>query len=97
MPEGKRFNIVSSGEKALWPEEKHLNDVSSTERRFLPEGGDVMGRGAGAPEKQKLQETERFLAVWCPKPGSNRHVFKEHWILSPARLPIPPFGHRRVR
>ena len=58
--------------------------------------GNAMVRGAGAPEKQKLQETERFLAVWCPKPGSNRHVFKEHWILSPARLPIPPFGHRRV-
>lgn len=28
----------------------------------------------------------------CPKPGSNRHVFKGHWILSPTRLPIPPFG-----
>ena len=31
----------------------------------------------------------------CPKPGSNRHVFKGHWILSPTRLPIPPFGPGR--
>ena len=96
MPEGKRFNIVLSGEKALWPEEKHLNDVSSTERRVLP-NGECYGQGRRSAEKQKLQETSQFLAVWCPKPGSNRHVFKEHWILSPARLPIPPFGHRRVR
>ena len=38
LPDGKRFNIVSSGEKALWPEEKHLNDVSSGEKRVLPDG-----------------------------------------------------------
>ena len=28
----------------------------------------------------------------CPGPGSNRHVFKGQWILSPSRLPIPPLG-----
>ena len=28
-----------------------------------------------------------------PGPGSNRHDRNGHWILSPARLPIPPPGH----
>ena len=37
------------------------------------------------------------LSSECPKPGSNRHVFKGHWILSPTRLPIPPFGHIQCR
>ncbi len=36
------------------------------------------------------------IRLSCPKPGSNRHVFKGHWILSPTRLPIPPFGHIQV-
>ena len=38
-------------------------------------------------ENQQL--TKSFL---CPGPGSNRHVFKGQWILSPSRLPIPPLG-----
>ena len=48
----------------------------------------------GPNEDEKDRKTAVFFA--CPKPGSNRHVFKGHWILSPARLPIPPFGHRMV-
>ena len=28
----------------------------------------------------------------CPKWGSNPHSFRGNRILSPARLPIPPFG-----
>ena len=27
------------------------------------------------------------------RPGSNRHALNGHWILSPARLPIPPRRH----
>ena len=30
---------------------------------------------------------------WCRKPGSNRHGINSHGILSPGRLPIPPFRH----
>ena len=30
-----------------------------------------------------------------PEPGSNRHAFKGHWCLRPARLPIPPSGRKR--
>ena len=32
------------------------------------------------------------LPFSCPKRESNPHGFKGHWILSPARLPIPPSG-----
>ena len=32
---------------------------------------------------------------WCRKPGSNRYEKKSHGILSPGRLPIPPFRHMR--
>ena len=46
-----------------------------------------------APKKGRFNQPPFF---WCPKPGSNRHVFKGHWILSPTRLPIPPFGHIQV-
>ena len=31
--------------------------------------------------------------IWCRKPGSNRYEKKSHGILSPGRLPIPPFRH----
>ena len=44
-------------------------------------------------KKKKSPKKTRETSVGCPKPGSNRHVFKGHWILSPTRLPIPPFGH----
>ena len=33
--------------------------------------------------------------IWCRKPGSNRYEIKSHGILSPGRLPIPPFRHMR--
>ena len=35
-------------------------------------------------------------AIWCRKPGSNRYEIKSHGILSPGRLPIPPFRHIRL-
>ena len=44
-------------------------------------------------KKKKSPKKTRETSVGCPKPGSNRHVIKGHWILSPTRLPIPPFGH----
>ena len=47
-------------------------------------------------KKKKSPKKTRETSVGCPKPGSNRHVFKGHWILSPTRLPIPPFGHIHV-
>ena len=33
------------------------------------------------------------FANWYPDPGSNRDGLL-HWCLRPARLPIPPSGHR---
>ena len=41
---------------------------------------------------QRSIKCRRFLPFSCPERGSNPHVFKGHWILSPARLPIPPSG-----
>ena len=102
-PVDRGFCRRGSVSTSFHPVKRHFGRRKSISTTFRPPKGgfcrmgNAMGRGAGAPEKQKLQETSQFLAVWCPKPGSNRHVFKEHWILSPARLPIPPFGHRRVR
>ena len=43
-------------------------------------------------KKQQRKSTLLLLYRW---PGSNRHVHNEHWILSPARLPIPP--HRQYK
>ena len=36
-------------------------------------------------------EVRLFLLLLYRKWDSNPHDFKGHWILSPARLPIPPF------
>src|SRR5580693_1453521 len=37
----------------------------------------------------------RYAKVkWCPGEDSNLHDLR-HWYLKPARLPIPPPGHRR--
>ena len=50
-------------------------------------------RKVESDKKRRSLPKTRETSVGCPKPGSNRHVFKGHWILSPTRLPIPPFGH----
>ena len=48
------------------------------------------------PTKEKPSQSfdsEGFLSIFLyPGRESNPHVFKGHWILSPARLPIPPPG-----
>ena len=68
----------------------HLGDTSAHFRR--PK---VLGkrRKVESDKKRRSLPKTRETSVGCPKPGSNRHVFKGHWILSPTRLPIPPFGH----
>ena len=71
----------------------HLGDTSARFRR--PK---VLGkrRKVESDKKRRSLPKTRETSVGCPKPGSNRHVFKGHWILSPTRLPIPPFGHIHV-
>ena len=70
-----------------------LGDTSARFRR--PK---VLGkrRKVESDKKRRSLPKTRETSVGCPKPGSNRHVFKGHWILSPTRLPIPPFGHIHV-
>ena len=70
--------------------------LSDTSARFhRPK---VLGkrRKVESDKKRRSLPKTRETSVGCPKPGSNRHVFKGHWILSPTRLPIPPFGHIHV-
>ena len=56
-----------------------------------PSGAVAKRRGVEGPlGHQKRPLAAVFFA--CPERGSNPHVFKGHWILSPARLPIPPSG-----
>ena len=59
--------------------------------------GNPFPRPLGVQGDQKgprAQKKHRGFAVLflCPKRESNPHGFKGHWILSPARLPIPPSG-----
>ncbi len=58
-----------------------------------PEGTGQKDVKVESDKKRRSLPKTRETSVGCPKPGSNRHVFKGHWILSPTRLPIPPFGH----
>ena len=69
-----------------------LGDTSARFRR--PK---VLGkrRKVESDKKRRSLPKTRETSVGCPKPGSNRHVFKGHWILSPTRLPIPPFLQKR--
>ncbi len=49
------------------------------------------------PEKWKTADNQVITAVFrYPEPGSNRHGLP-HWCLRPARLPIPPSGHKCAR
>ena len=60
-----------------------------------PRGQPRSGGGWKGPSgHQKRPLAAVFFA--CPERGSNPHVFKGHWILSPARLPIPPSGQGMV-
>ena len=44
-------------------------------------------------EPDELPDCSTPRYKWCRKPGSNRYEKKSHGILSPGRLPIPPFRH----
>ena len=44
-------------------------------------------------EPDELPDCSTPRYDWCRKPGSNRYEIKSHGILSPGRLPIPPFRH----
>ena len=44
-------------------------------------------------EPDELPDCSTPRYNWCRKPGSNRYEKKSHGILSPGRLPIPPFRH----
>src|SRR5215469_15776153 len=48
------------------------------------EGADVAHCSAGQ------NEVLGFGKEWSRRRGSNPHGTKYHWILSPARLPVPP-------
>ena len=87
---GQHFRTLSSPEGCSTA---RLSDTSARFRR--PK---VLGkrRKVESDKKRRSLPKTRETSVGCPKPGSNRHVFKGHWILSPTRLPIPPFGHIHV-
>ena len=48
------------------------------------------------PDEQKSTcgspERSEGTTTWCREQDLNLHAFR-HWILSPARLPIPPSRH----
>ena len=87
---GQRFWHLSSPESAARHAWATLPHLSAAQRC---RANDV--RFNLTKKRRSLPKT-RETSVGCPKPGSNRHVFKGHWILSPTRLPIPPFGHIHV-
>ena len=45
---------------------------------------------------KKTAEAENFSRFGAQSRARTGTSFEGHWILSPARLPIPPFGHRRL-
>ena len=87
---GQHFRTLSSPEGAARHAWATLPHLSAAQRC---RANDV--RFNLTKKRRSLPKT-RETSVGCPKPGSNRHVFKGHWILSPTRLPIPPFGHIHV-
>ena len=102
---GQRFRTLSSPEGAArlsWATLSYifvtrgcstarLSDTSARFRR--PKVLGKRRKVESDKKKKKSPKKTRETSIGCPKPGSNRHVFKGHWILSPTRLPIPPFGH----
>ena len=85
---GQHFRTLSSPEGCSTA---RLSDTSARFRR--PKVLGKRRKVESDKKKKKSPKKTRETSVGCPKPGSNRHVFKGHWILSPTRLPIPPFGH----
>lgn len=51
-----------------------------------------MPRSHGLQKKRVRFSSNSLIFNLYPGRESNPHVFKGHWILSPARLPIPPPG-----
>ena len=68
-------------------EDSFLNESLVAEMGFEPHDLRVMSPAS--------YQTAPLRDIWCRKPGSNRYEKKSHGILSPGRLPIPPF--RQIR
>src|SRR5256885_8100105 len=49
----------------------------------------TLGSGASSPESATVSVKPK--ENWCERRDSNSHGFP-HWILSPARLPVPPLS-----
>ena len=63
--------------------------------KYAPKAGfvllfalNLLGNKIKTAENQTINSRLQY-----PEPGSNRHALR-HWCLRPARLPIPPSGHR---
>ncbi len=58
--------------------------------RIVGSNDNLTAAVGGKPKPKKVRNS---VQEWCPWPGSNQHSLRNS-ILSRARLPIPPQGHR---
>ena len=64
--------------------------VCKTKRKAPVKGAFLLVAEVGFERATRLLHS---AMLWCRKPGSNRYEKESHGILSPGRLPIPPFRH----
>ena len=72
------------------PVRRKSNSFSSRIRSFLRIWKQIAGKSDSCKKARQGSE-DRGLA-WCPRRGSNPHVFKGQRILSPSRLPFRHSG-----
>ena len=87
-PKAMRFiSLLSTFLPKAKKEDSFFNESLVAEMGFEPHDLRVMSPTSC--------QTAPLRDIWCRKPGSNRYEKKSHGILSPGRLPIPPFRHER--
>jgi site-specific DNA recombinase len=70
-----------------------VNAIIVSEDKIRIVGSNDNIRSTFGPKGQPTPRVRKSVQEWCPWPESNQHSLRNS-ILSRARLPIPPQGHR---
>ena len=92
--QGKQTTSRTIFAKRQKKEDSFFNESLVAEMGFEPHDLRVMSPTSyQAALPRDIQFVWEGREMWCRKPGSNRYEKQSHGILSPGRLPIPPFRH----
>ena len=89
----------SKGQRCLLISENVLNKNVCKNTKFFAFYQPISIKNSGRYAKKIIYETKSFFKIHKLLVGKERLELSQyyyHWILSPTRLPVPPFAHKNI-